>query len=50
MKDCFSVKNGLVTKGECIVIPKSMQNTVLKRIYDAHQGIEKCQGTPKKEY
>ena len=43
MKDCLSVQNGLVTKGECIVIPKSMQNTVLKRIHDAHQGIEKCQ-------
>ena len=43
MKDCLSVPNGLVTKGECIVIPKSMQNTVLKRILDAHQGIEKCQ-------
>ena len=43
MKDCLSVQNGLVTKGECIVIPKSMQNTVLKRIHDAHQRIEKCQ-------
>ena len=43
VKDCLSVQNGLVTKGECIVIPKSMQNTVLKRIHDAHQGIEKCQ-------
>ena len=43
MKDCLSVQNGLVTKGECIAIPKSMQNTVLKRIHNAHQGIEKCQ-------
>ena len=34
MKDCLSVQNGLMTKGECIVIPKSMQNTVLKRIHE----------------
>ena len=24
VKDCLSVQNGLVTKGECIIIPKSM--------------------------
>lgn len=41
LKECLSVQDGLITKGECI--PKSMQNTVLQRIYDAHQGVEKCQ-------
>ena len=43
LKECQSVKDGLVTKCECIVIPRSKQNTVLQRIYDAYQGIEKCQ-------
>ena len=31
------------TKGECIVIRKSMQSMVLQRIYGAYKGIEKCQ-------
>ena len=43
LKECLSVQDGLVTKSECILIPKSMQNIVLKRIYKAHQGIKKCQ-------
>ena len=30
-------------KGECIVIPKSTQNIVLKRIHEVDQLIEKCQ-------
>ena len=48
LKECQSVKDGLVTKHECIVIPRSKQNTVLQRIYDAYQGIEKCQLKAKK--
>ena len=37
------MQDGSVTKGECIVIPKSTQNIALKRIHEAHQGIEKYQ-------
>ena len=42
MKECRSVQDGLVTKGECMVIPKGMQSIVLKKMHEAHQGIEKC--------
>ena len=42
MRECLPVQDELVTKGECIVIPKSVQSIVLKRIHEAHQGIEKC--------
>lgn len=34
--------DGLITKDKCIVIPWNMQNNVIQRIHDAHQGIEKC--------
>ena len=36
------MQDELVTKGECIVIPKSMQSIVLKKIHETHQDIEKC--------
>ena len=43
LKEFLSVQDLLVTKGECIVISKSMQNIVMKRIHETHKGIEKCQ-------
>ena len=36
LKECLSVQDGLVTKGECIILPKTMQNIILKRIHETH--------------
>ena len=32
----------LILKGDCIVIPSSKQNKILKAIHEGHLGIEKC--------
>lgn len=42
-RDELSIEDGLVIKGERVVIPKSMQEYVLSKIHEAHQGIVKCQ-------
>ena len=41
-RDELSVSDGIVMKGESIVIPKSMQQAMMARIHEGHQGIEKC--------
>ena len=38
----LSVQNGLLMKGERIVIPCCMRLEMLDRLHDAHQGIVKC--------
>ncbi|GFN96526.1 retrovirus-related pol polyprotein from transposon 297-like protein [Plakobranchus ocellatus] len=43
MRDYLSVENGLILKNSSIVIPESMQNLILEKIHEGHQGIEKCQ-------
>ena len=40
-RDEFSVENGIVLKGSQVVIPFSMQSSILSRIHEGHQGIEK---------
>ena len=41
-RDELSIENGLILKGERVVIPESQRNDVIERIHEAHQGIDKC--------
>ena len=41
-RDELSVEDGVILKGERVVIPQSMQADVIQRIHAGHQGIEKC--------
>ena len=41
-RDELSVENGMLLKGERIVIPRSMQQDILQQIHAGHQGAEKC--------
>ena len=41
MRDEISVENGLLLKGNRIIIPKSMQNDVLQQLHTGHLGQEK---------
>ena len=36
------VVNGIVLKNECIVVPASLQETMLALIHESHLGMEKC--------
>jgi hypothetical protein len=38
----FTVHDNLLFKGTRIVIPHSLQNEILNRVHDGHQGIVKC--------
>ena len=38
----FSVKDNLLMRGRRIVIPLEMQQDILRRIHEGHQGITKC--------
>ena len=38
----LTVLNGILFRGSRLVIPDSMQNDILMRIHDGHQGIVKC--------
>jgi hypothetical protein len=38
----FTVHDSLLFKGTRIVIPHSLQNEILNRVHDGHQGIVKC--------
>ena len=42
VKDELSVVNGLVTCGSRIVIPFAMQQDILNKIHETHQGRSKC--------
>ncbi|XP_038073055.1 uncharacterized protein K02A2.6-like [Patiria miniata] len=42
-RDELSVDNGLVVKGDRIIIPESMQQETLAKIHAGHQGVNKCQ-------
>lgn len=38
----LTVNNGLLIKGDRIVIPFSMRKDILEHIHDGHQGVNKC--------
>ena len=40
-RDELAVENGLIMKGDRLVIPLSLQAEVLSKLHEAHQGIEK---------
>ena len=42
-RNSLSVDNGLVLKGDSIIIPSVLQADTLRRIHDGHQGVTKCQ-------
>ena len=37
----MAVADGLVTKGHCVIIPKTLRRDILEKLHAAHQGIEK---------
>lgn len=41
-KDTISVLDGLLLNGMRLIIPASLQSSILQHIQQAHQGIEKC--------
>ena len=41
--DELSIEQGIILKGEQIMIPKSLQKTYLTQIHEGHQGIIRCQ-------
>ena len=40
-KDDLTEHNGLILKGQCILIPEIMRRNILNKLYEGHQGIEK---------
>ena len=38
----MSLKNGLVLKGDRVVILESRRGDIIERIHQAHQGVDKC--------
>ena len=42
MKDLLSINDGMILKGTAILIPKKLQNMILDKIHNSHQGQEKC--------
>ena len=41
-RDELHVFDGIVFKNECIVVPVSLQNSMLDLIHESHLGMEKC--------
>ena len=41
-RDELSVEDGLILKGQRIILPKSLHAAALEHIHYAHQGAEKC--------
>ena len=41
-RDELSAEDGLVLKGERVLIPPTMRNYILRNIHAGHQGMEKC--------
>ena len=43
----LSIDDGMIFKGERIIVPESMKNEVLQKLHTGHQGIIKCQSRAK---
>lgn len=41
-RDMISILDGLLLHGTRLIIPASLQRSILKNIHQAHQGLEKC--------
>ena len=41
-RDELSIENGLILKGERVIIPESQRSDIIERIHQAHQGVDKC--------
>ena len=41
-RDTLSIKNGFITCGNRIIVPKEMRAEMLQYIHEEHQGKEKC--------
>ena len=39
----LSIEDGIVIKGQQIIIPSELQELYLKKIHDGHQGVVRCQ-------
>ena len=42
MRDEMSVQDGLIFKGERVVVPKAARGELLRRIHDSHLGVNGC--------
>ena len=42
MRDEMSVQNGLIFKGERVVVPKAARGELLRRIHNSHLGVNGC--------
>ena len=42
IKDELSVTNGLLLRGNRLVIPQSLRSEMLQKLHAGHQGISKC--------
>ena len=45
-RDEISTYNGIMFKGEKVIVPKSMQHEMLTVIHSSHLGVEKCKRRP----
>jgi hypothetical protein len=41
-RDELAIADGIILKGTRFIVPKSLQDDVLKQLHYAHQGVEKC--------
>ncbi len=42
MRDELSTQDGLLFRGQRVVVPKSLRRDMIKRVHSAHMGIESC--------
>ena len=40
LRDTLSVQNGVIVKGECILIPHTLQKSMLRKLHYAHLGLD----------
>ena len=49
-RDELSEKDGLIFKGEQLIVPKSLQSDMLQRLHQGHMGRDKCLATAKQVF